>query len=165
MRLPRILATPRKLAVLVGFIALPQAAGAIGSFFTFRAVAEWYPLLEKPPLNPPSWVFGPVWTTLYLLMGIAAYAVWRTPATPARKRAAYAAFGIQLVLNALWSVAFFGLRSPGWGLAVIAALAVAIVTNVVAFRRISRGAAALLVPYLAWVLFASYLNLAIFLRN
>lgn len=165
MRAPRILLKPRELLALAGFLVLPQLAGALGAAFTFRSLAEWYPFIGKSPLTPPSWVFGPVWTTLFVLMGVAAFLVWRREADGRAKRVAYAVFGAQLALNAAWSVAFFGMRAPGAGLVVVAALALAIAGNIAAFRPVSRTAAVLLIPYLSWVLFASYLNLEVFLRN
>ena len=146
--------------VLIGFIALSQAAGLIGSVFTASSISSWYQYLAKPELNPPSWVFGPVWTTLYLLMGIAAYLVWRV-----RALKAHAVFFVQLALNALWSVLFFGLRSPGLALIEIALLWLAILVTIVSFNRVSRTAAFLLVPYLLWVSFATYLNYSIWILN
>lgn len=150
--------------VLVGFVALSQAAGLVGSLFTISAIAGWYSLLERPALSPPNWVFAPVWTTLYVLMGVAAFLVWKS-GSGRRLRRAMLVFGLQLSLNALWSVLFFGLQSPALGLVCIAAMWLSIVWTIVLFGKISRPAAWLLVPYLAWVSFASYLNAAIWLLN
>lgn len=144
---------------LVGFIVLCQAAGASGAVVTD---ASWYQALDTPTWAPPGWIFGPVWISLYTLMGVAAWLVWRSPAGPAR-RVALIAFGIQLVLNAAWTPVFFGLRSVGGGLAVILLLLGAIVATIVWFRRCSSIAAWLLAPYLAWVSFATALNGAIWL--
>lgn len=150
------------------FIALiiPQLAAVVGSVFTSRSVSDWYLTIERPALNPPSWVFGPVWTTLFILMGVALYLVWtREGVSEAVKRAAYNIFGAQLVLNVLWSVAFFGLQDPGLALFVIALLWVMILLNILIFGKISRIAGRLLWPYLAWVSFATYLNYAIWTLN
>jgi len=149
---------------LIGFVVLSQAAGAVGSLFTFSAIAGWYLELARPALSPPNWVFGPVWNTLYILMGVAAFLVWKRGSGP-RVRRALLVFGLQLSLNALWSVLFFGLQSPALGLMCIAALWLSIVWTIVLFGKVSRPAARLLWPYLAWVTFASYLNAAIWLLN
>ncbi len=149
---------------LIGFIALSQLAGVVGSFFTISSVGTWYNTLVHPPLNPPSWVFGPVWTTLYILMGLAAFLVWRDGRRASRRRA-LVVFCLQLALNALWSVVFFGMHWPLGGLVVIAAMWLAIVWTMLLFAKVSRPAVRLLWPYLAWVSFASYLNLAIWLLN
>ncbi len=145
---------------LVGFIVLCQAAGASGAVVTD---ASWYRALDTPTWAPPGWIFGPVWISLYTLMGVAAWLVWRSPSGRAR-RVALIAFGIQLVLNAAWTPIFFGLRSVGGGLAVILLLLGAIVATIVWFRRCRPAAAWLLAPYLAWVSFATALNGAIWLR-
>lgn len=145
-------------------ILIAQAAGAIGSIFTVSSVGGWYTTLAKPELNPPAWVFGPVWTTLYTLMGIAAYLVWRKIDAPGAKLA-LTLYVVQLALNALWSILFFGLHSPGGALVEIVFLWLAIVATIVAFARVSRLAAWLLAPYILWVSFAAYLNYAIWMLN
>lgn len=149
----------KKLAGLIIAIAIPEAVGVASSIFTIRAIPTWYATLAKPAFSPPNWVFGPVWTTLYALMGIAAFLVWQQPHTE-RRRALWL-FGIQLVLNGLWSAIFFGLRSPAGALFVIVALWWAILATMVTFSRISKPAALLLLPYLLWVTFATYLNYSI----
>ncbi len=149
---------------LIGFIALSQLAGVVGSFFTISSVGTWYNTLVQTPLNPPSWVFGPVWTTLYILMGLAAFLVWRD-GRGASKRRALIVFYFQLSLNALWSVVFFGMQWPLGGLVVIAAMWLSIVWTMLLFNKVSRPASNLLLPYLAWVTFASYLNATIWLLN
>jgi tryptophan-rich sensory protein len=141
------------------------AAGLIGSIFTREAIPTWYAALEKPAFNPPNWLFAPVWTLLYILMGIAAFLVWRKGLENRQVRIALIVFLVQLVLNALWSVAFFGLESPLYGLVVIAALWVAILFTVLKFHRISLTASVLLWPYLLWVTFAAVLNVSIWLLN
>lgn len=139
-------------------------AAALGAFATGAGVLDWYPTLDKPSWTPPGWLFGPVWTLLYGMMAVAAWLVWRGGET-GPIRAPLALFAVQLVLNAAWSILFFGLRSPGAALVDIAALALAISATLAAFRRRSGVAAALLVPYLVWVLFAAALNFEIWRRN
>lgn len=145
-------------------LIIPQLAGGLGSYFTIGSVKDWYPVLVKPALNPPAWIFGPVWTTLFLLMGFALYLVWKDEGEKS-KRVAYVAFGIQMVLNALWSIIFFGLHSPGGALVVIVFLWVAILATMIAFYKISKPAAWLLLPYILWVSFAAYLNYSIYVLN
>lgn len=146
-------------------IAPVLAASIAGAWVTAPAIPAWYAGLAKPWFTPPNWLFGPAWTLLYVLM---AYAYWRvlTHDRPlSNKRAAIGAFLVQMFLNGLWSFAFFGWRSPGAGLAVIAALWLAILATIMFFARIDRMAAWLLAPYLAWTAFASALNLGVFLLN
>ena len=150
---------------LVVSIVACLAAGAIGSIFTRQAIPTWYATLEKPVFNPPNWVFSPVWTLLYILMGIAAFLVWRKGLENKQVRIALIVFLVQLVLNALWSVAFFGLESPLCGLIVIVVLWVAILVTVLRFYSISLAASVLLWPYLLWVTFAAVLNSSIWLLN
>ncbi|MEX2145074.1 MAG: TspO/MBR family protein, partial [Candidatus Spechtbacterales bacterium] len=150
---------------LVITIGVSLSTGAIGSFFTAPAISDWYAGLVKPVLNPPSWIFGPVWTTLYILMGIAAFLIWKRGLKRKDVKIALGIFGGQLVLNTLWSIIFFGLQNPGLALVNIAVLWLAIVWTAVVFYKISRLAAYLLVPYLLWVSFASYLNYSIWLLN
>jgi tryptophan-rich sensory protein len=141
------------------------AAGAIGSIFTRQAIPTWYATLEKPAFNPPNWLFAPVWTLLYIMMGVAAFLVWRKGLENRQVRIALIVFLVQLVLNVLWSVVFFGLESPLYGMVVIAALWVAILLTVLMFYRISLAASALMWPYLLWVTFAAVLNVSIWLLN
>ena len=150
---------------LIISLALPQLAGVVGSVFTVSAIPTWYEGLAKPALNPPSWVFGPAWTTLYLLMGIAAFLVWRMGWERKDVRAALGIFGVQLFLNAIWSIIFFGLKNPGWAFVEIIFLWLAIVATIIAFSKISRLAVWLLVPYILWVSFAGYLNYSIWTLN
>ena len=157
---------------LIIAIVVSELAGIIGSVFTTPSIPGWYAGIVKPALNPPAWVFGPVWTTLFALMGIAAFLVWNSPpsdkSTDGRgglaRRDVKIALGIfigQLVLNTLWSIIFFGLQSPGGALIEIVFLWLAILATIVAFYKISKPAAWLLAPYLLWVTFAAYLNYAI----
>jgi benzodiazapine receptor len=141
------------------------AAGAIGSVFTRSAISTWYATLQKPFFSPPNWLFAPVWTVLYILMGIAAFLVWRKGLENRQVRIALVVFLIQLILNALWSVVFFGLESPLYGLIVISILWVAILVTVIKFFTISRAASVLMWPYLPWVTFAAALNASVWLLN
>ena len=163
---------------LVIAIVVSELAGIIGSVFTMSSIAGWYAGLVKPALNPPAWVFGPVWTTLYALMGIATWLVWKqwdqgNPSTKLKVKIALAIFGLQLFLNAIWSIIFFGstsltingLNNIGIAFIDIAALWLAIVWTMVVFYKISKPACYLLVPYLLWVSFASYLNYSIWMLN
>lgn len=148
-----------KIMQVVGFILLCQAAGAIGSIFTFSAIPNWYAYLTKPFFNPPNWIFGPVWTTLYTLMGIAVYLVWK------KRKGIPFWFWVQLVLNALWSILFFGLQNPTIAFIGIVFLWLSIFLTITSFYRIHKTAAYLMIPYLLWVTFASLLNASIALLN
>jgi len=149
---------------LVESIVVCELAGVVPSLLTAGDVASWYPTLAKPAFTPPSWLFGPVWTLLYLLMGVALYLVWQSDHGRPR-RVALAAFGGQLVLNAAWTLVFFGAREIPGGLVVIVALLAAILATMAAARRVDRRAALLLVPYLCWVGFATALNYEIWRLN
>ncbi len=156
------ISNPIKLIIAV---VVSELAGIIGSVFTVPAIPMWYATLVKPALNPPAWIFGPVWTTLYALMGVAAFLVWKKGWEKKEVKTALGIFGIQLVLNTLWSVIFFGLHSPGVALVDIIFLWLAILATIVAFAKISRAAAWLLAPYILWVSFAVYLNYSIWVLN
>ena len=136
---------------LVPFVVVCFAAAGIGSLFTATSVKTWYAQLRRPEWTPPNWIFGPVWTTLYLLMAISAWLVWRSTSSPGA-RLALTLFTIQLVLNSLWSLVFFGLRKVGPAFGEILLLWMMIVATTVAFLPISLLAAWLLIPYLGWVL-------------
>ncbi|MFA4981732.1 MAG: TspO/MBR family protein [Candidatus Omnitrophota bacterium] len=142
-------------------IAACLVGGFISSLSMGDSIGMWYAYLKKPPLNPPSWVFAPVWTVLYTMMGTAAALVWHKGARDKLARTALYVFWAQMLLNFLWSFAFFGMRSPVLGLAVIALLWSAIVLTIALFYRVSKSAAYLLMPYIFWVSFAFYLNAAI----
>lgn len=154
----------RSALFLLFFIVVCFAAAGLGSLATAAQVAPggWYASLDKPFFTPPSWLFGPVWTTLYLAMAVSGWLVWRKRGLAGT---AMALFFIQLALNTLWSILFFGLESPGLALIEIAVLWTAILLTIRAFGGISRPAALLLVPYLAWVTFATLLNAGIWLLN
>ncbi|WP_235981877.1 TspO/MBR family protein [Methylobrevis albus] len=155
----------RSLVALGIALAICYAAAAIGGLVTAPAIPGWYETLRKPPFNPPNGVFGPVWTVLYTMMALAVWLVWKAPAPAPQRRLAFLAFAVQLVLNVAWSVVFFGLQSPWGGVLVIIALIAAVVGTMFAFAPISRNAALLLAPYLAWIAFASVLNLWIAALN
>ena len=142
-----------------------QLAGGLGAIFTTPAIPTWYASLAKPPFQPPNWLFFPVWTTLYTLMGIAAWLVWRKGLDQRRVRVALGVFVIQLVLNTAWSIIFFGLYSLFGAVVAIVFLWIAILINIVTFWRISKVAGALLIPYILWVSFAAILNVSVWLLN
>lgn len=150
----------KKLGIL---IALCLAVQFFGAAFTFSSVNTWYPGLVKPTFNPPAWVFGPVWSALYLSMVIAAWAVWTSKNTGIKM--AMRVFFLQLFLNFLWSVLFFGLRNPGLAFAEIVVLWLMILATVLSFLKIRPIAGWTLVPYLLWVSFAAVLNFAIWRLN
>jgi len=150
---------------LVAAIVVSELAGVVGSFFTAPSIPTWYVTLIKPEFAPPNWVFAPVWTILFLLMGMAAFLVWNKGWERKNVRIALGIFGSQLILNTLWSIIFFGQQNPGLALLEIVLLWLAILATIIAFYKISRPAAYLLVPYILWVSFASYLNYSIWVLN
>ena len=158
-------ATSRQsLIALAAALAVCFAASFIGGIFT-EPNLDWYATLVKPGFTPPNSVFPVVWTILYVMMAVAAWLVWRAPGDEGDRKTALVWFGIQLVINVAWSVAFFGLHSPMLGFGVIMALILAIVITIIYFDRLSRTAALLLVPYLLWVGFATGLNFTIWVLN
>ena len=150
---------------LVVAVAVPLVVGGISGFATSRGVAEWYPTLVRPAFTPPSWLFGPVWTLLYIAMGVAAFLVWRRGLATEGVAVALTAFVVQLALNGLWSLLFFGARAPGVAFIEIIVLWVSIVVTVWLFWRLSTAAGVLLLPYLAWVSFAAVLNGSLWALN
>lgn len=150
---------------LIISISVTEIAGIIGSIFTISSIPTWYATLEKPVLNPPNWIFGPVWTILYALMGIALFLIWKKGLDRKGVKKSLYVFGIHLVLNTLWSIVFFGLQSPGLALLNIILLLGSIVLTMVLFYKISKAAMWLLVPYIIWVSFATYLNFSIWILN
>lgn len=149
----------------LGAILLCEAVGVLAGWATQPSVNTWYPTLAKPSFTPPNWVFAPVWFLLYALMGLAAFLIWRCGLHRLRVRRALTAFGVQLALNAGWSFAFFGARSPTLGLVVIVFLWGTLAWTVDRFFRIRTVAGWLLVPYLAWITYALALNAAIWGMN
>jgi tryptophan-rich sensory protein len=144
---------------------MPLLAGFVGSFFTSPVISTWYATLAKPSFNPPGWIFGPVWITLYLLMGVSVYLIWQELDKNKKAKTALWLFWVHLLFNSVWSILFFGLQSPAWAFVDIIILLVMILTLVVLFFRINRWAAWLLVPYLLWVSFATVLNYFIWMLN
>jgi benzodiazapine receptor len=149
---------------LVLFVALCLGIGALGASVTATSVDTWYAGLVKPSFNPPDEVFGPVWTVLYILMGIAAWRVWRS-ADRDTTRGPLTLFALQLAINLGWTVVFFGLHKIASAVATIVVLDVAVLVTMLAFRSVDRLAALLMLPYVAWVAFATVLNVAIWRLN
>ena len=151
---------------LVLCIIACEAAGAIGAIFTYPAVrSDWYPNLAKPAFTPPNALFAPVWLTLYFLMGIAVYLIWRHGLACPKPRQAFTAFCIQLGLNLFWTIVFFGLKSIFGGVVIILALWLTILVMIILAFRVSKTASWLLVPYIVWVSIASYLNIGVWRLN
>lgn len=149
---------------LISSIALCVLLGSVGGLVTVNEIPTWYATLNKPSFHPPNWLFGPVWTTLYVLMGIGVYLIWKQPLSKERNKALQV-FILQFILNFCWSFIFFGLHATGWALIEMIALLVLILLTILHFAKHSKLAAWLLVPYLAWVSFALLLNAAIWKLN
>lgn len=150
---------------LIISLVICQLAGIIGSLFTMSKIPTWYMTLNKPELAPPNWIFGPVWTTLFILIGISLYLVWKQGINRKDVKIALCIFGTQLILNILWSIIFFGLENPGSAFVEIVSLWISILLSIIYFYKISKPASYLLIPYIAWVSFASYLNFMIWWLN
>jgi tryptophan-rich sensory protein len=148
---------------LIVSILIPLAVGGLGSIVTINQIPTWYAAINKPQLLPPNGIFGPVWTTLFILMGLALYLVWMSKSK--NKSRAYLVFGLQLVLNLLWSVLFFGWHALGWAVVEILVLEAVIVANILEFRKVSKTSAWLLLPYPVWVAFATYLTISVWRLN
>ncbi len=153
----------RSLKFLISILA-PLMVAAVAGFYTVSETGTWYSYLNKPFFNPPSWLFGPVWTILYLMMGISCFLIWKSPSTAHRSRA-LTIYAIQLFLNFWWSIIFFAFHQPSLALIEIAIMWVAIFFTIRTFHPINKVAAWLLVPYILWVSFASILNGAIVWLN
>jgi len=150
---------------LIISILIVWIVSGLGSIFTAGSVNTWFTTLNKPAFNPPSWLFGPVWTILYIMIGISLFLVWKSNVKLKFKKKAYGIFAVQILLNGFWSVAFFGMQNPALAFGVIVLLWISIILNIIYFYRISKAAGYLLVPYWLWVSFASILNGAIWLLN
>jgi translocator protein len=146
-------------------IAISLAAGLVGSFFTTPNIQPWYSTLNKPFFSPPNYLFAPVWTILYILMGIAFFLIWKDTKKEKIREKGIEYYFAQLFLNIIWSVAFFGYHSPIAGLIVIIVLWILIFQTIRTFAKVDKTASYLLYPYIAWVSFASILNLAVVLLN
>ncbi|MBF0388094.1 MAG: tryptophan-rich sensory protein [Candidatus Omnitrophica bacterium] len=150
---------------LIAALILPQAAGAIGGFFSATNVPTWYPTLLKPSFTPPGWIFGPVWGMLYLMMGVAFFFVLISEQSKDKVRFAAGLFCVHLLLNTLWSILFFGMRNPFLAFIDIIVLWLMITALFFIFWRIRRLAGALMIPYWLWVSFAGVLNYSIWRMN
>ncbi|MFH1565412.1 MAG: TspO/MBR family protein [bacterium] len=146
-------------------LALPQLAGAIGSLFTTSAIPNWYANLNKPSFNPPNWIFGPVWITLYILMGISVYLVWQEVEKNKKSKNAVMLFWIHLIFNASWSIIFFGLQNLALAFINIIIILAFIIILMIKFWKINKYSAYLLAPCLLWVSFAALLNYFIWYLN
>ncbi len=150
---------------LAASVVMSLAAGAIGSTATVTGINSWYAYLTKPSFNPPNWIFGPVWTTLYILMGVALYLVWQQGLKKSFVKNSFYLFILQLILNSAWSITFFGLQNPGLAFIIIILLWLIILMLIIRFYKINKTAAYLLIPYILWVSFASLLNFSIWQLN
>lgn len=155
---------PYWLKIFIGILVC-NAVGLLASSVTLPAIETWYAGLNKPPFNPPNWLFAPVWTTLYTLMGVSAAAIWQEGFEKSHVKHALSIFGIQLMLNGIWSFLFFGFQSPLFAFVEILLLMAAIIFTFIRFKEIKPWAGWLLLPYLAWVTFASILTLSIYILN
>lgn len=158
---------PNKISIILGAVVsvlIAQMAGVIGSFFTTSSIQSWYVFLEKPSFAPPNWLFAPAWLTLYTLMGLAAFLVWRKR-NMAGAKMAFWLYGVHLGFNALWSIIFFGLKNPGLAFIEILVLWALILVVTVKFFKIEKAAGYLFIPYILWVTFAAALNFAVWQLN
>jgi tryptophan-rich sensory protein len=155
----------KNLPKLIVAVVCCELIGILGSVFTLSAISTWYSTLRKPFFAPPNWIFGPVWTLLYFLMGISFYLIWQQRSQNKKVRMAEISFLVQLGLNFIWTPIFFGLRSPLLGLIVIVIMWTIIVVTIQKFYQLSKWSAYLLIPYLVWVSFASVLNATIVILN
>ncbi len=153
----------RNVLKLILSIGISLTAGAVGSLFTVSSIPTWYSTLNKPTFSPPNWVFGPVWTTLYILMGVSLY--WIFMSKSKLKQKGLTLFFVQLALNTAWSIVFFGMKNPSLAFVNIIALWITILLTIKIFYKINKNSAYLLYPYLLWVSFASLLNLMIVVLN
>ena len=155
----------REIPKLIISILIVFLAGSVGTIYTLKEITTWYVSLTKPGWTPPNWAFGPIWSTLYVLMGISLFLVWREGLDRKDVRIAILIFAIQLFLNVLWSLVFFGTHNIFGGLVFVIILWISILINIIVFYRVSKPAAIILIPYLIWVSIASYLNYSVFILN
>jgi translocator protein len=146
-------------------LLIPLLVGAVAGYFTSKGVSTWYVTLNKPSFNPPNWLFGPVWTTLYVLMGVGLYLVWKKPDDTIGRNIAITIFFIHLVFNFFWSFIFFAWQKPNFAFVEIVMLWLSIVATIYFFYKVDRTAALIQIPYLCWVSFATVLNFAIWQLN
>jgi len=150
---------------LIISIVICLVVGNIGTLFTMPSIATWYATLNKPGFNPPNWIFAPVWTTLFILMGISLFLIWNNKIKSGNRKIFFVAFAVNLILNVLWSLIFFSLHLTGLAFIEVILLAISIIILILLSWKISKAAAWLLVPYLLWVCFASFLNYNIWILN
>ena len=150
---------------LIISIIIVFLAGAVGTVYTLPQITTWYAALTKPSWTPPNWTFGPIWSTLYVLMGISLFLVWRESLERKDVKIAILVFAVQLTINIIWSLVFFGGHNIFGGLVLVIILWIAILANIIVFYRVSKAAGLILIPYLIWVSIASYLNYSVFLLN
>jgi translocator protein len=155
----------REIPKLIVSIIIVFLAGAVGTVFTLKEITTWYVTLPKPAWTPPNWAFGPVWSFLYVLMGIALFLVWREGLERRDVQIAITVFAVQLVINVVWSLIFFGTHNIAGGLIMVIILWISILINIIVFYRISKPAGLILIPYIIWVSIASYLNYSVFILN
>jgi len=154
----------KRALLLISFILVPLLIGGISGYVTISAISSWYSTLVKPSFNPPNWIFGPVWTTLYILMGYSSYRIYQSPKSDSRNQA-LTIYGLQLIFNFFWSILFFKFHLLGVALIEISILLVLLIMMFIRFKQIDRTAAFLNIPYLIWVSFATILNAAIWSLN
>lgn len=150
---------------LLASLIICQIAGFIGAIFTTPAISTWYATLEKPTFNPPNYLFAPVWTILFIAMGVALFLIWAKTKNDKEKKLAILLFAIQLFFNIMWSIVFFGLHSPFLGIIIIIILLALIITTTIRFFKLSETAGILMIPYILWVSFATVLNIALYMLN
>lgn len=153
------------MSMLITSIVGCEFVGLLGTPFTITAIPSWYATLNKPFFSPPNWLFGPVWTLLYFLMGVSFYLIWKQDTNKKKVKSAIQIFFVQLILNLIWSPVFFGLKSPELGLLIITPMWAYIIITIKKFYPLSKVSAYLLIPYLLWVSFATILNAAIAILN
>lgn len=150
---------------LIVSIVIVFLAGTVGTLYTLKEITTWYVTLVKPSWTPPNWAFGPIWTTLYVLIGISLYLVWKQGLDRIEVRIALLVFVVQLILNVVWSLVFFGTHNIFGGLVLVILLWISILANIIVFYHISKPGGLILIPYLIWVTIASYLNYSVFVLN
>jgi tryptophan-rich sensory protein len=155
----------KKIVKLIFAIVICQLSGVIGSFFTISSIPTWYATIQKPFFTPPNWLFGPVWITLFTLMGISLHLVWDKGLENKEVKSSLIIFFVQLILNALWSILFFGLKSPFYAFIEIIVLWIAIAVTIFKFYKISKSAGLVLLPYIVWVSIALTLNFYVWILN
>jgi translocator protein len=151
----------REIPKLIVSILIVFLAGAVGTVFTLKEITGWYAYLPKPSWTPPNYAFGPIWSTLYVLMGISLFLIWREGLNRKDVQIAVIVFAVQLAINVVWSLVFFGTHNIFGGLLLVLILWVAILVNIIVFYRISKPAGLILIPYIVWVSIASYLNYSV----